>query len=316
MASDAHFHFLTQVILSFMLATPAVLSNLILLILIYRDPVQNQLWRTPITLLVVNLSVCDFLLGAAYGIGGLYYDIALFINRTRENLEVARIVIVTVAVVPNIVSSCTISAMSFDRFFAVSSPFQYRSRVTKAKIKVFIAVTWIYALLFACLAMGVSITIYTLLYCHLHVTLPLMILPVVYWKSYRALRSHNNQVQNIAGDGRRAMASVHRNRERKSLSAFLLVLVLFYVTFMPMFIAYNMLVVRPSLLMAQSFRFFLYTSNKFVLINCSLNPFIYAWRIPKYKRAFKAVFCGSGCRNRSRNRVADGLIMVHRLAIS
>ena len=56
---------------------------------------------------------------------------------------------------------------------------------------------------------------------------------------------------------------------------------------MSLFIAQNMLIVQPSSLMTESFRFFLYKSNKFV----------------------KVVFCGCGCRNRSRNRVADGLIL-------
>ena len=311
---SVHLYYLSQIIVTFMLASPAVLSNVILLITIYRDPDRNQLRGTPVTLLVVNLSVCDLLSGVFPGFTTLYYDIALFHGRTRESLARVRIVMTVVGVVTTIVSSCTIAAMALDRFFAVSSPLQYKARVTKGKVKVFIAVTWIYALLFSCLAMVLSIPVFVFLYCHLNVTLPLIILPAVYWKTYRALRVHNNRVNNLAGDGREAVTLVRRNRERKTVAAFLLILVLFYLTFIPQFIGQNMLVLQPSYLEEESFRFFLHTTSKIVLANSSLNAFIYAWRIPKYRRAFKAVFCKCGRRNRSRNTVADGLVMTHRPA--
>ena len=199
------------------------------------------------------------------------------------------------AVVTNIVSSCTITAMSLDRLFAVSSPHQYTLSVTKAKIKVFIAVVWIYSLLFSSLGwMGVSVTVFVVLYCHIHVSVPLVILPVVYWKTYRALRLHNNQVRNLA-DEREKIGVVHRRRERKMVSAFLLVLISFFVTFLPQYIAQNIYLLSPSVAERSSFRFFLYASNKFVFLNCTLNPFIYAWRIPKYRRAFyvclQSFFC-------------------------
>ena len=305
---NSHTYILSQIILSVMLGAPTVLSNVVLLISIYRNPDRNLLNQSPATLLVVNLSVCDLLLGIAAACGSLSYNIALFNGTKTEDVEVLGIVTSVVGIVTLIVSSCTIAAMSLDRFFAVSSPLQYKARVTKGKVKLFLAVCWVYALLFSCLSLVVSRTVFVLLYCHLHVSFPLIILPVVYWKTYSALRSHNNRVGNLA-DGREAMDFVHRNRERKMISAFLLVLVLFYVTFLPQFIALNMIVLQPSYLKAESFLFFVYASNKFVLVNSILNPFIYAWRIPKYRRAFKAVFCGCGAHNRVSDTEAGGRIM-------
>ena len=302
--SSSHMFFISRIILSVLIGTPTVLSNVVLLISIYRNPDRNQLNQSPATLLVVNLSMCDLLIGVVPGFGSLYYDIALFKRRSREDLAGAKILLTFVAVFANIVSSCTIAAMALDRFFAVSCPLQYKARVTKAKFKVFLTVCWVYALLFSCLSLSVSPTVFVLLYCHLHVSFPLIILPAVYWKTFSALRSHNNRVGNLA-DGRQAMDIAQRNRERKMISAFLVVLVLFYVTFLPQFIAQNMIVFKRSYLNSENFIFFLNASNKFVLVNSSLNPFIYAWRVPKYRRAFKDVFCGCDSRNRSINTVAD-----------
>ena len=171
--------------------------------------------------------------------------------------------IIIVAVVTNIVSSCTISAMSFNCWLGVSYPFQHKARLTKAKIKKFIAAVWLYSLVFVSLfGTGVSENIIVLLYCHIHVSLPLIILPVLYCRTYAVLRLKSNQVVNLA-DGRQRIEVAHTNRQRKFLSAFLLILVLFYVSFTPHFIANNILAIRPSLSEMESLKFLRYVSNTF-----------------------------------------------------
>ena len=154
---------------------------------------------------------------------------------------------------------------------------------------------WIYAALFACLSPALSYSVFMLLYIHVHGTIPLICLPLVYWKTYAALRSHNVQVGNLSAVQRQPRELIRRNRERKLVSAILLVLVLFYVTFMPSYITINMSALRPSYFESQSFTLFHGLSYVILLVNCIFNPFIYSWRIPQYKRAFKAVFGGRGC---------------------
>lgn len=298
-SSDSYL--LTQSVISFVLATPAVLSNVLLLVSIYRRRApgnRNQLWLKPVTLLVVNLSMCDLMSAIVPGYVSCVYG--FYRVHRPGKIRGVELAIIIVAVVTNIVSSCTISAMSFNCWLGVACPFQHRTRLTKGKIKVFIAVVWLYSLLFVSLyGTGVSKNVFVLLYCHIHVSLPLIILPLVYWKTYAALRLHSNQVVNLA-DGRQRMAVAHRNRQRKLLSAFLLILVLFYVSFTPHFITNNILAVRPPLSQAASLRFLHYVSNTFTLVNSSVNPYIYAWRIPEYREAFKTVFSGSVCRIKRR----------------
>ena len=298
--------FISQAILSIVFSTSALLSNVFLMITVCRNTNLNQrIWQTHATYFVVNLSICDLLASLVPGYGGLFYNISILRGQTRESLVGLQSLIVAAAVMTNIVSSCTIVLMSYDRWLAVSSPLLYKARVTKAKIKAAIASTWIYSLIFSSLPfLGVAISLFTLLYCHLHVSVPLIILPVLYWKTQRALRHHNNQVQDVADDnGRREMDKAHRNRERKMVSAFLLILVFFYLSFGPQFIAQNVLVFCPDAINQESFSFFLYASNKFLLVNCCLNPFIYAWRIPTYRRAFREIF--SDCVRLPRNSVSQ-----------
>ena len=305
-----HFQYLAQVILFCSVSIPSVISNMVLLIAICRDPVRNGVRESQMALLVVNLSVCDLLAGAVPGFGGIYYSISLLNGRVRDDLFEVRIVTSFGGVLTNVVSTCTISAMSFERFYAISSPIRHRARFHNTRIQVFVAFSWIYAFLFCILSLAFSRRVYVLLYCHVHVTVPLIFLPVVYWKTYAALRRHNqNDVGNFSAVEGNSKDSILRNRERKLLSAILLVLVLFYATFMPFYIALNMFAFRPSLMEKQSFSKFFLLSSSVLLVNCVFNPFIYSWRIPKYRRAFKAVFGRCGCTRRL-NIVADqGILM-------
>lgn len=296
--------FLAHVFLDFIIATTAILSNAILLITIYRDSRQQLklLWGTPVTLLVVNLSVCDLLSGVLLGCGSLYFDITVLAARTNEQLltGIKRTVAIltTTGILIYIVGSCTVIAMAFDRLVAISWPLWYKTRVTKMKVTVFIVSVWIYSLLFTSPSrMGVPRKIFFLLYCHLHLSLPLVILAVVFWQTYRALLLHNNRVWDLA-NGDELVNQTHRNRERKVLFA---IFGLFYLTFAPQFVALNILIFHPWLRKVVGFRAFLYTSNKVLSASSSINPFIYAWRIPKYRRALRAVFRRGNLPNRQIN---------------
>ena len=305
--------YLAHAFIDFILATPAILSNAILLITIYRDSHrQKLLWRTPVTLLVLNLSICDLLTGIIAGYGSFYYDITILTTGTSGNILGIKLTIIIVAILTNVVGSCTIVVMSFDRLIAIRSPLQYKTRVTKRKVKIFIVAVWIYALLFASLSrIGVPQDIFILLYCHLHVSIPIIIIAVVFWKTYHSLRLHNNRIDVLMSAGGELMSDAHRNRERKVLSAIQVVLGLFYITFMPQFVALNISFFHPWLTEMAGFKAFLYTANKVLLVNSSVNPFIYAWRIPKYRTALNIVFEKRNCLNRQNMNNSPRDISVH-----
>lgn len=116
----------------------------------------------------------------------------------QESLVGVQLLVFYAGIGTDIVSSGTLVALSFDRFFAVLSPLQYKAQLTKTKrrVKVVIALIWIYSLTFPSLPlMEVPISLFFILNCHLHISVPILVLPVVYWKTFRALRVHNNQVK-------------------------------------------------------------------------------------------------------------------------
>jgi len=291
-------YYLLQAILNVLVPTSGILSNLVLAVAIYRNPERNRQRFSPLSLLVMNLSMCDFLAAVVIGFGLCCYHFLLLTGRTRQSLFFVTIVVNHVGIVTNIVSVCTISALSVERFYAISFPLRHKVRFRKGTVQAFLVACWLYAVLFACLSPVLSYSEFFLVYIHVHGTIPLICLPLVYWKTYAALRSHNIQVGNLSTVQRQPRELIHRSRERKLVSAILLILVMFYTTFMPSYIAINMSALRPSFFKSQSFSLFYGLSYVILLLNCIFNPFIYSWRIPQYRRAFKAVFGGCDCCSR------------------
>ena len=305
-------YYLLQAILNVLVPTSGVLSNLVLAVAIYRNPYRKRQCFSPFSLLVMNLSMCDFLAAVVIGFGLCCYNFLLLTGRTRQSLFFVTIVVNHVGIVTN-VSVCTISALSVERFYAISFPLRHKVRFRKGTVRAFLVACWLYAMLFACLSPVLSYSEFFLIYIHVHGTVPLICLPLVYWKTYAALRSHNIQVGNLSTVQRQPREVIHRNRERKLVSAILLVLVLFYTTFMPSYIAINLSALRPSFFESQSFSLFYGLSYVILLLNCIFNPFIYSWRIPQYRRAFKAVFGGFHCcRRQIETGIEQGVTMESR----
>ena len=285
----------------FSAALTASVANSLLLVIIYKDPHRNL--RSPSTNLVINMAVADFLTGFLSGFLVTAYDGLLFMGRTARSLKRYLLVNIVVAVISIMVGCCNVVAMACDRWLAVTAALNYRTIVTVRRVNSLIVLFWIYAIGFVGLRFYRAIPkdVYELLYCYLHVALPLIVLPLLYWKTFRALEAHSRRMTNL-GPGNQRMNSKTVCAERKTTKAFVIVLCLFYVSFLPYVVVVNLKNFCPVCAVSKGFKVFLHIAFRFLILNCSLDPFVYAWRIPKYRRAVRTVFYRC-CRSRRRNAI-------------
>lgn len=285
----------------FSVALTASVANSLLLVIIYKDPHRNL--RSPSTNLVINMAVADFLTGFLSGFLVTAYDGLLFMGRTARSLKRYLLVNIVVAVISIMVGCCNVVAMACDRWLAVTAALNYRTIVTVRRVNSLIVLFWIYAIGFVGLRFYRAIPkdVYELLYCYLHVALPLIVLPLLYWKTFRALEAHSRRMTNL-GPGNQRMNSKTVCAERKTTKAFVIVLCLFYVSFLPYVVVVNLKNFCPVCAVSKGFQVFLHIAFRFLILNCSLDPFVYAWRIPKYRRAVRTVF-NRCCRSRRRNAI-------------
>ena len=280
--------YLCLVIFDALVAFATTLGNFLLLVVIYRDPFRCL--RTPTTLLIANLGVADFLVGAFVGCGRtvemyfLYHGLEEppYLN-TMEYFMGGLAVFAAV---------CSIMAMSWDRFVAVTDHVNYKSRVTVTKVKFCILGIWINAIFLAVFpAAGVRKVNFLFAYCYSHFLFPAIILTVTYIVIFRTLSQKLRNIERLVCSPGNSPIDTRRNlyRERRLLLAILLVLIVFYTCFAPYFVKVHLWFFCTDCETYASFLTYHFISNDILSISSLVDPVIYAWRLQRFRKTFMSV---------------------------
>ena len=285
MVKDCTF-FLSLAVVGFVLSAVTTLGNSALLLTIFRD--TRRLLQTPPSLLIANLCVSDLVVGLIAGDLVAVKDVYRFQNLpVPDKLDP---IIRLVLGLSLFVSSGTIIALSFDRYVAVMRPLKYRSTITKTRVKISIALIWAIALALCFLPLtGVPENIFKLVYAHTHASLPAILLTIMYLKVFRALGERKRELRD-AGITRVMRSKMVLDRERNMVVTILIVLALFYVTVLPEFIALHLMHFCKACEESMTFHKLEIVFSRFLFLNSAVNPFVYAWRVPKYRQALTNCF--------------------------
>lgn len=275
-------YWLSLAVVGFILATVIIIGNSILLYTTYKDPRRSL--RTPPSYLITNLSVSDLLLGLFNVLLVAVRDVYRSQLQQMPSVVLFKAIMYTVLSTTLFVSSYTIIAMSITCDIAISKPMEYKSIITKRRTKIFIAVLWVISLTTCVLPVtNISEKTYTLIYLHTHATLPAILLTATYVHVFRALARRTRELQEGGYD------SIARNsleRKRNMAVTVVIILVLFFITYMPQYITLHLLYFCKPCKDSLTFHKIDVALSRFLFINSAINPFVYAWKVPKYRRAF------------------------------
>ena len=278
--------FMTLAVLGFLLAAVTTVENAALLLTIFRD--TRRLLQTPPSLLITSLCVSDLMVGAIAGNLVALKDVYRYQDRpVPDKLD---LVVRLVLALTLLVSSGTIIALSYDRYVVVMHPLKYKSTVTMGRVKLFILVMWTVSLVLCFMTITkIPPKMLELVYAHSHASLPIIMVTVMYIKVFRALGKRKRELID-AGITKEMRSKVVLDRERRMVLTILIVLALFYMTFLPEFIALHVLHLCPSCARSLTFRKLEIIFSRFLFLNSAMNPFVYAWRLPKYRKAVLSCF--------------------------
>ena len=273
--------YLCLVVLDGLFAFGTALGNSLLLFIIYRDPLRCL--RTPTTFLIANLGVADFLVGAFVGFGRTVEMYFLYHGRQEPPyLNTFQYFMGGLAVFAAV---CSIMAMSWDRFVAVTDHINYKSRVTVKKVKFCILGIWLNALFLAFLpAAGVKTVNFLFAYCYSHILLPAVVLTVIYIVVFRTLSQKLKNFKNSPIETRRNLHS-----ERRLALAIFLVLIVFYTCFSPFFVKVHLWFFCAGCETSASFLIYHFISNDILSLSSLLDPVIYAWRLQRFRKTLLKV---------------------------
>ncbi|XP_022805695.1 trace amine-associated receptor 7a-like [Stylophora pistillata] len=286
----SNFTFRTEVCLSStavmsIVASATVVGNFLLLLTIYLN--YRRLFRTPSTFLIANLGFSDLLVGLLVGFPVAVRDVYRYHGASLEGITE---IIQVCGGLTMFVNGFSIIALSVDRYIAVSDPMRYRLRVTRKRIKIFFTLLWISSALLCCLQLtGIDKKVYVTIYLHTHATIPIFVLTAVCIKMFQALKSHRQEMQTLRNFS--FLKRQEMERERKMAKTVFIILVLFYLTLLPSYITLHVVhLYRGSNFELRSiFRQVDFIATRFLFLNSAIDPFVYAWRIPKYREGFTKI---------------------------
>ena len=279
--------YLCLVIYDAIIAVATTLANFLLLVVIYRDPFRCL--RTPTTFLIANLGVADFFVGALMGFGRTVE--MYFLYKGHREPPYLNTFQYFIGVLAMFAAVCSIIAMSWDRFVAVTDHINYKNRITVKRVKLYILFIWLNASFMAVLpAAGVKKITFLYAYSYSHVFLPAILLTVAYVVVFRTL-SQKLQTFNRRVCAGNSTNETRRNfqREKKLVLAIFLVLVVFYTCFFPFVVKVHLWFFCSQCETSAAFITYHFITNDILSLSSLIDPFIYAWRLQSFRKTFLTV---------------------------
>lgn len=293
---------LASAIILCILSPITVVSNALLLTAIYKDPLRC--FRTPMTFFIAGLAIADFLIGltvepffAAY----YFADFANFKGKPSEGYKLVHRIGGIISTVAISVSFFIVLALSVCQYIAVTYPHQFKDIVSKNRVLCFLTVSCVYITSFCMLQFtGIDINTFLKMDLIMHPTLFSLILIVVQVLLYTSFNRHLQQSYTL-----RKMASVNQSLQRVNsykrrhserqftVMTFYLTAILLASASLHNVVLYIYLFRKPKNMVENiNIHIGLRISDLMLFIKVALDIFIYAWRLPSYRRALRCTLFG------------------------
>ena len=268
-SSGKHWFFVSAINILF--SFTAIVGNTLILIALHK---QSSL-HPPSKLLYRCLAVTDRLAGLIVGPSNALHNSLVASEQRLTDMCFYSAAISTVSfTILSAVSLLTITAISVDRLLALLLGLRYRHIVTLRRVLAFVFVFWITSITFASMSFwkyeipkGFNCTL--ILVC-------IIVSAFCYSKIILKLGHNPIQVHHIQGQPNGGGISMDLERYRKTLSSAICVLVALVACYLPYSIIMAIVVLHGSSAIREIIWDFTVT---LVLLNSSLNPILYCWKI-------------------------------------
>ena len=270
---------------SVFLAILTIPGNFLVCLAIIKDPFRNL--KTPFNYFLLSLAGTDLLVGAIMD----PVSVAFHINEALQ-LNVVDIKVLHIFYfILSTASIMTLAALTVDRYIAVASPVKYKTVITSKRAIVTSVSIWIVALGFSFVYFKLGFIFYSFIFANTAVfsTFAVVIFVHVgilkrlrerskYWRDRRAVECTESDKQENRSN------LINTKRESKAAKTLMIVLLAFFASFTPACVMIYLLNFCSScsclvIHWLRDLQFLI------VLCNSGINPYLYAWRLPQFKRA-------------------------------
>ena len=188
-------------------------------------------------------------------------------------------------------SILTLAALSVDRYYAVMTPLRYKTKLTPRRAFLASFVIWVVALSASMAYFKLGFILYSFIFANTSVLFTTAVLCFVYTNIYRRLRMQiktwgRRQATTVEERSKQKQKLQNMKIERKATKSLVLVLLTFILCFTPACVMIYILkfCTKCNCILIHWLRDLQFV---IVLLNSGINPFLYAWRMPQFKRALR-----------------------------
>jgi len=270
-----------------LLAISSTLGNIVILAALSKESSLHA----PSKILLRSLALTDFFVGLL--LEPLFVSVLITIENENLNPPCGSINLISsiTTEVLCLVSLLTLTAISVDRLLALLLGIRYRQVVTFKRALMIVIGLWTLTVAFAFMMFWKENA--NLYYVTIVTLLSIVVSTCCYVTIYQKLLRHQAQVQEHVHQGQQnGHAQLNIARYRKTVFSALWVQFSVLVCYLPMGIVTTLVIIRgpnPSLVVAWIL------SATLTLLNSTLNPILYCWRIAGVRRAvidtIRPIFC-------------------------
>ena len=275
----------TFAVLAIVMSPIIVFGNSLVVLSVCKDPLK-KLSSSPSDRIIISMAIADLLVGlVACPLTG-YWVWSIFQNDPTFGTLTSALFYVLINV-----SAGHVFLLTIDRFFALVTPLQHRVKVTNKRVRIATVTCWVYFVLFGC-AVGLWQTEYHIvlgaifnlqIFC---IVISILIINLVILYRFQQY-SKNQKAQDQSTANRQMMLQ----REKYVSKAIAIVISAFLFCFIPWFIVQAVIYFCISCHRSLSLLMLVHAvTAALVYANSGMNPFFYAWRLPKYRDTFKYYF--------------------------
>ena len=272
----------------------AIVANALLLVVFLVDPLK--MLRSPPSYFLIGLAMSDLL--TALILLPIYSGcfIMLYLQTPQSGLLLCRDVLLHVGLTQGgialTISYLVVSAFSFTQLVVVSSPLKYGRMISSTKSIICVLVLYLYAILFWLSEFfGASTDLLKKIDVFLHSLFILFLTIIFYTLLHFSFKRKIASSRNLSNDTSARCEESSQNRiQRQFITVNLILISILIICLLPglvFWLAVEFWLGKP--LTPKMFIVNLMIDNMMYL-KIMLDPFVYAWRLPKYREALKKTF--------------------------
>ena len=275
---------------SIFITVVASVGNSLVVLAVLLNP--NKDLRSPFTYFLVNLSVADLVVGLVLGPLSTVYHIFEGVGMLHQGFKGVSHILYFI--------SCTASllnliALAIDRYCAIMYPLQYRAKLSS------IRALWIISALLPMIYFIIGFNKFRFVFANTAIAITFAVLIFTTTKIFKYLRCQVRQWDSLHDSSEENLALKRAVKwEAKITKTLVTVLTLFLVFYLPSCICIYIINFCTS---CDCVFIHWVRDIQIVLVmgNSGVNPFVYAWRLENFRKAFKNILNCHACLRRLRS---------------